>query len=382
MTKTSISSKLFLGFLLVIFLNVLFVVVVSRFSQLYGITRMIGWQNEIKNKLLRISTLHKTQRTNFIIFEKLGRQQSYEYFIETSSEVDRYIDSLQGYLHAIENVDTTITESSCTWRIRKADDRLRHLLEDRLPRTTATYAGGVSTFAGLALSDREADRMLADSFTAPVRAAADTLLHLLGRSERIVDELTRLRLADVKSRIEDARFTSAAILAFTSIFALVFAYIFSRKITDALRRLKESATRIGRCEFQFDLNGYPDDEIGELAHAFERMARNLRDAQDELVRSKRLAAIGQVVTSINHEINNPLMIISGNAQLLEMSLSDRPEDVRRLRSIIEETERITRVTRRLRDLRNPVVEEYTPGGDEMINLEKSQEPRSDVQAND
>ena len=62
-----------------------------------------------------------------------------------------------------------------------------------------------------------------------------------------------------------------------------------------------------------DPTGYPSDEIGDVATAFFEMSIDLKNTQEELIKSKRLATIGEIVASVNHEINNPLMIISGNA---------------------------------------------------------------------
>jgi len=45
----------------------------------------------------------------------------------------------------------------------------------------------------------------------------------------------------------------------------------------------------------------------------------------------------------------------------------------RVKVILEETERISNVTRKLREIRNPIVEEYTSSGEQMINLDKSAE---------
>ena len=99
--KTTISSKLLLGFLLVIFLNVLFVVVVSRFADLYGLSRVLGWQNDTKTGLLRIASLHGTQRTSVVILDKLGREASYEHFKSIAGDIDTQIDSIVGHLNAI-----------------------------------------------------------------------------------------------------------------------------------------------------------------------------------------------------------------------------------------------------------------------------------------
>ncbi|HAJ78531.1 MAG TPA: hypothetical protein DCO75_02065, partial [Fibrobacteres bacterium] len=42
-----------------------------------------------------------------------------------------------------------------------------------------------------------------------------------------------------------------------------------------------------------------------------------------------------------------------------------------IQKILEETERISRVTKKLREIKNPVVEDYTASGEQMINLDKS-----------
>lgn len=369
--KTSISSKLFLGFLLVIFLNVLFVVVVSRFADLYGISRMLGWQNDIKNSLLKISSAHASQRTNIVLLDKLKREESYGLLKTGVSTIRAQVDSVEHTLTALHGVDTAIAENQNTWRLHSSRAKLQGIIAGRLTQALTTYEVLIDTLAGRRLTGEPGLRPAPDSLGALIAAASDSLVAALRASERRVDDLTRLRLADIGDRVDNGRTVTMFILAGMSAFALVFAFVFSRMITTALRRLKESALRIGKGELRFNESGYPEDEIGDLARAFARMARDLREAQDELVRSKRLAAIGQIVASVNHEINNPLMIISGNAQLLEMALADRPDDLARVRSIIEEADRISAVTRKLRDIRNPIVESYSSSGEEMINIEKS-----------
>jgi signal transduction histidine kinase len=55
---------------------------------------------------------------------------------------------------------------------------------------------------------------------------------------------------------------------------------------------------------------YPyQDELGQLFQAYDRMVLALRDKaalENEMVKSERLAAIGQLTAGIAHEINNPL----------------------------------------------------------------------------
>lgn len=56
-----------------------------------------------------------------------------------------------------------------------------------------------------------------------------------------------------------------------------------------------------------------------------RLERQLRDANEELQRSKRLAALGEMAAGIAHEVRNPLGAIVLNARMLEQDLAALPE---------------------------------------------------------
>jgi HAMP domain-containing protein len=376
--KSSIASKLFLGFLVVIFLNVFFVVVVEKLTDLYTIARALGLQNDVKSTLLRVETLHVSQRTNFLIFQKLKRPESAANVAAIGATMAQHLDTALACLGRIRAADSTVARG----RIAAASDsgsgeQLRFVARMVVP-ACRSYNRLFGEFAGVWSLPSGSARAMADSLQNAIAATSDSLVARLKLAERLLDDQTRVRLADVQQRIDAAKKTTMVILAGMSLFALVFGLLFSRAITTSLRRLRESAARIGKGEFAIDTSGYPSDEIGELAAAFQRMAQDLKVTEEELVRSKRLAAIGEIVASVNHEINNPLMIISGNAQFLELAMQDYPADVqRRVRAILEETERIARITRTLRQMKNPVVENYTSSGEQMINIDKSAQPHGD-----
>ena len=65
------------------------------------------------------------------------------------------------------------------------------------------------------------------------------------------------------------------------------------------------------------------------------MLRNLREAQDALVRSEKLALLGQVAGSVGHELRNPLGVMSNAVYFLQTVLSDADDSVKEYLDIIK-----------------------------------------------
>jgi signal transduction histidine kinase len=124
----------------------------------------------------------------------------------------------------------------------------------------------------------------------------------------------------------------------------------SRGITRPLGELTNAAEAIAGGDLvRRDVRVERSDEIGRLARAFgamaesvrqvqdhlesmigvrtaelERALNQLRDAQEELVRKERLAMLGQLSSSIGHELRNPLGVMLNAVYFLEMTLPEAP----------------------------------------------------------
>ncbi|GFK92762.1 Sensor kinase CckA [Fundidesulfovibrio magnetotacticus] len=82
------------------------------------------------------------------------------------------------------------------------------------------------------------------------------------------------------------------------------------------------------------------------------MMRSMQEMNDKLLKTQRLAAVGQLAAGAAHEINNPLAIISARAQLLEMRESD-PAKKKGLRQMVEQIDRIGAILTSLMDFARP-----------------------------
>lgn len=139
-----------------------------------------------------------------------------------------------------------------------------------------------------------------------------------------------------------------------------------------LRQLHRGARRVAQGDFDYRVKlkrVTGDDEINELADAFNRMTdrfqeitgdldRQVRERSQQLVRSERLAGIGFLSAGVAHEINNPLSAIAMAAESLDnrseelfgtLSEADRKLVKKYLTMIQRESFRCQQITRRLLD---------------------------------
>ena len=144
----------------------------------------------------------------------------------------------------------------------------------------------------------------------------------------------------------------ASVLLVGSVTGLAVSGYMGKRLAQPIRDLQNIVQRVSAGERNVPISVSADDEIGDLARDFHEMTntlmrreseiqelnRNLEQkvldrtveleeknrllmrTKEELVRAEKLAAIGELAAGVAHEINNPMAIIRGNAELLQMAM--------------------------------------------------------------
>lgn len=87
-----------------------------------------------------------------------------------------------------------------------------------------------------------------------------------------------------------------------------------------------------------------------LEEKFELTAQELKITQERLIRSERLVAMGHLVQGVAHEIRNPITTIGGFALRLKKKLGENTEFQGYIDIILDETARLERLVKQIREL--------------------------------
>jgi signal transduction histidine kinase/HD-like signal output (HDOD) protein len=94
------------------------------------------------------------------------------------------------------------------------------------------------------------------------------------------------------------------------------------------------------------------EEARNLTEQLADSNRRLHTAQNEILRSRTMLTVGEMAAGAAHEMNNPLMVISGRSQLLASQLSD-PKLKHAATLIYEQSHRLSEIITELMDFAKP-----------------------------
>jgi two-component system NtrC family sensor kinase len=192
----------------------------------------------------------------------------------------------------------------------------------------------------------------------------------------------RVSLASLDASVFAFRRGVVLVLSASVVAVALLLYLFGRsEVVEPVAALVEGTRRVARDELDTEIRVSSSGELGVLARSFNEMTRSLarledelqgimeglerqveartadlREAQEQLVRTEKLSSLGKLSASIAHEINNPLAGILTFAKLVSRTLGEGPPDEprraalqRNLALIERETQRCSTIVKNLLD---------------------------------
>ncbi|MBW2278644.1 MAG: HAMP domain-containing protein, partial [Deltaproteobacteria bacterium] len=150
-------------------------------------------------------------------------------------------------------------------------------------------------------------------------------------------------------------------VAIALLMAILGGLVLARGLTRPLSELELASTRIADGDYDRVLEVESKDEVGRLSEAFNHMTaevrawnveltkrveertKALREAQEQILQTQKMAAVGELGAGVAHEINNPLTGVIGTAQLMQLDAEPGSETHESAETIIANARRVADV---------------------------------------
>jgi signal transduction histidine kinase len=187
-------------------------------------------------------------------------------------------------------------------------------------------------------------------------AGSRTLLRAEGKKlKEFSDRVTQLERSRVNEIIANSK--RVLLVSFLGVLALAFliGHSVSRSIVRPIKEVEQLARSISSGDFRKIETAAPKDETGAVLQAINSMSEELKNREDQIIQSKKLASLGILVAGVAHELNNPLNNISMIAQTYQEAYDglSREQRLEFMEKVEGETERIQAVVRSLLDFAKP-----------------------------
>lgn len=208
-------------------------------------------------------------------------------------------------------------------------------------------------------------------------ACSNAACHAHPASQQILGVLdTDLSLAKADANLADSShkmliYTGSAVVVIGMLSFLVVWELVHRR----MKLLKRGTERLRKGDLGYQIDIRSKDEIGEVAHSFNKMSselldarveitawtrtleerveqktRELRRAHEQMLQAERMVTIGKMAAVVAHEINNPLAGILTYAKLVKRWIERGIEGPERKKEIDESLDLIAVESRRCGDL--------------------------------
>ncbi len=136
----------------------------------------------------------------------------------------------------------------------------------------------------------------------------------------------------------------------TAFSCLLFLWIFSfqvtKWVTESLGKLGEAVEKARQGQWNISVHEGGPPEVRKVAKNLNALVSELQAYKQRLQENEREITAGALASGLAHEIRNPLTSLKMAAQMLVMQLEDFPEEQKRARKVVEECDRLHRITTR------------------------------------
>jgi signal transduction histidine kinase len=136
----------------------------------------------------------------------------------------------------------------------------------------------------------------------------------------LVDALRSADFGDEMRRLHHV--TLIAGMLSSALFGLLAIMLLRRWVLAPVARLGEATQRIASGDFEHRVGLAGRDELAMLGHQVDAMAGSIASMQREAIERERLAAVGEMVRRLAHNLRNPLAGIRNLAELSRMQSAD------------------------------------------------------------
>lgn len=341
--------------------------------------RFQDWR--FRNKLLLVTLLPLGVVTLLLVVAfYLGLQRVWEDVLPLRANLLQLDASIREYQGEIREF-VLLRESETLDEIDATEEDLQDLLGALKSRqsTSDEAARMVSFEAQIEDLIRQGRDLVSFTQTLPVGVAGlpgdDTQPTLLEDLERFEDREQTLE-DDISAAFQDAEARlSAAVSQFNGLILMVaaigcgiglaLALGLARWMERPIALLREASGRILDGEFRIGERINSRDEMGQLAAGYDQAAATIRglladkeehldtmrDNQAQMLRSGRLAAVGELAAGVAHEINNPLSVVLTYSVLLrEKAVKASPEALQSIPKLTERLQLVETAARRCKDI--------------------------------
>ncbi|MCB9882031.1 MAG: HAMP domain-containing protein [Planctomycetes bacterium] len=132
--------------------------------------------------------------------------------------------------------------------------------------------------------------------------------------------------ADTRGSLAGLRQSLLLVALLVAIASLLWVFWVSRSITRPIHRLISLTNEVARGDLSARVEIVTEDEIGQLARAFNYMTQALHRVREQLIRAEKDAAWREMARQIAHEIKNPLTPMQLSTTLLLRAHREKPEE--------------------------------------------------------